>query len=142
MVSNKSKQVSSSELKDRLLDEKEAAKYLGFSPRSLQNWRVRGGGPRFVKVSKRSVRYRISDLVAWVENRTRSSTSYSGFQLSFCPVELTAPQGFLGPEVPWRLGKRHIAVSQPPIRGLALKTRAVSARSAPDLSAFNMKGEI
>ena len=55
MVSGKSKQISGAELRDRLLDEREADKFLGFSPRSLQNWRVRGRGPRFAKISKRLV---------------------------------------------------------------------------------------
>jgi predicted DNA-binding transcriptional regulator AlpA len=66
---------ANADLNNRLLDEKEAAMYLGFSPRSLQNWRVRGEGPRFIKVSARSVRYRMPDLLAWIEKRTRQSTS-------------------------------------------------------------------
>ncbi len=60
---------------DRLMDEREAAGFLCYSVRALQNWRVRGGGPRFVKVSGRSVRYRRRDLLAWIEERTRSNTS-------------------------------------------------------------------
>jgi predicted DNA-binding transcriptional regulator AlpA len=60
---------------DRLIDEREAARFLCYSVRALQNWRVRGGGPRFVKVSGRSVRYRRRDLIAWIEERTRNNTS-------------------------------------------------------------------
>ena len=60
---------------DRLINEHEAADYLGYSVRALQNWRVRGGGPRFVKVSARSIRYRRRDLRAWVEARLQSNTS-------------------------------------------------------------------
>jgi len=60
---------------DRLINEHEAADYLGYSVRALQNWRVRGGGPRFVKVSARSIRYRRRDLRAWVEARLQSHTS-------------------------------------------------------------------
>jgi predicted DNA-binding transcriptional regulator AlpA len=60
---------------DRLIDEREAAGFLCYSVRALQNWRVRGGGPRFVKVSGRSVRYRRRDILAWIEERTRSNTS-------------------------------------------------------------------
>ena len=63
---------------DRLLNEKEAAGFLGYSVRALQNWRLRGGGPRFVKVSSRSIRYRRRDLLAWIEEHLRSSTSESG----------------------------------------------------------------
>lgn len=60
---------------DRLLSESEAAKFIRYSKRSLQNWRVRGGGPRYVRVSARSVRYRRRDLLAWIEARLRSNTS-------------------------------------------------------------------
>lgn len=60
---------------DSLMGEPEAARFLCYSGRALQNWRVRGGGPRFVKVSGRSIRYRRRDLLAWIEERTRSSTS-------------------------------------------------------------------
>ena len=62
---------------DRLINEHEAAAFLGYTVRALQNWRVRGGGPRFVKVSSRSVRYRRRDLVQWTERLLRSSTSES-----------------------------------------------------------------
>lgn len=60
---------------DKLIDEREAAKFVGYTIRALQNWRVRGGGPRFVKVSSRSIRYRRRDLIAWIEERLRSNTS-------------------------------------------------------------------
>lgn len=60
---------------DSLIDERLAAKFVGYTVRALQNWRVRGGGPRFVKVSSRSVRYRRRDLIAWIESRLKSSTS-------------------------------------------------------------------
>jgi len=60
---------------DTLVNEREAASILCYSVRALQNWRHRGGGPRFVKVSSRSVRYRRSDLTKWVEERIVSNTS-------------------------------------------------------------------
>ena len=60
---------------DSLIDERKAADILCYSVRALQNWRCRGGGPRFIKVSGRSVRYRRRDLLAWIEERTVSSTS-------------------------------------------------------------------
>ena len=62
-----------------LLTEKQAAKILGFSPRTLQKWRGRGDGPAFLKISSRgAVRYRRSDLEDWVANRLRRSTSDVG----------------------------------------------------------------
>jgi len=62
---------------DRLLNEREAAAFLGYSVRCLQNWRLRGGGPMYVK-AKRSVRYRGRDLLAWVEGNLRRTTSDPG----------------------------------------------------------------
>lgn len=59
----------------RMIDEKEAALYIGYTVRALQNWRLRGGGPKFVKVSARSIRYRRSDLNMWIESKLVSSTS-------------------------------------------------------------------
>ncbi len=63
---------------DALLNESQAASLLGFTPRALQMWRYRGGGPKFVKVSSRAIRYRRRDLLDWVEARVRSSTSDLG----------------------------------------------------------------
>lgn len=60
---------------DCLINEQQAATFLGYTVRALQNWRLRGGGPRFVKVSSRSIRYRRRDLIEWVEQRLRSNTS-------------------------------------------------------------------
>jgi predicted DNA-binding transcriptional regulator AlpA len=61
--------------RDRLMLEREAAALLGYSPRALQNWRLRGGGPVFVKVSGRSIRYQNSDLMAWIAAKRRARTA-------------------------------------------------------------------
>lgn len=61
-----------------LLAEKEVAKKLGFSPRTLQKWRRTGSGPVFMRISPRCVRYREEDLEAWVKERRRRSTSDDG----------------------------------------------------------------
>ncbi len=63
---------------DRLITEQEAAGFLGYTIRALQNWRNRGGGPRFVRVSARSIRYRRRDLIAWAEARLVCNTSQFG----------------------------------------------------------------
>lgn len=60
---------------DQLINEQVAAGFLGYTVRALQNWRVRGGGPDFVKVSSRSIRYRRRDLIAWADERIVSNTS-------------------------------------------------------------------
>lgn len=50
-----------------LLDENEAAASLSVAVQTLRNWRWKGEGPRFLKVGTRLVRYRRSDLAAFVE---------------------------------------------------------------------------
>jgi len=56
-----------------LLDEKQAAEHLTVSPGTLSVWRSTGRyNLPFVKVG-RMVRYRLSDLDAWLEARSRES---------------------------------------------------------------------
>jgi excisionase family DNA binding protein len=59
-----------------LLTEKDAARVLSLSNRTLQTWRVRGAGPPFVRAG-RAVRYRRSDLDEWVSTQTVHSGSVS-----------------------------------------------------------------
>lgn len=61
-----------------LLTEEEAARAIGFTTRFLQNRRLRGDGPAFVRVSARAVRYRPEDLEAWAAARVATSTSDTG----------------------------------------------------------------
>lgn len=61
--------------RNRLLDEDETADFLDLSPRTLQGLRVRGGGPDYIKIGSRAVRYRLSDLEEFIEDRRQSSTS-------------------------------------------------------------------
>jgi predicted DNA-binding transcriptional regulator AlpA len=61
--------------RDALLFTAEAAFLLGLSPRTLETLRLRGDGPPFIAVSSRAIRYRRSDLEAWISNRRRRSTS-------------------------------------------------------------------
>ena len=61
-----------------LVDEKEAARFLGMTDRFMQHRRQQGDGPKFVAVSARCIRYRRLDLRAWSEARLRSSTSDHG----------------------------------------------------------------
>lgn len=60
---------------DIFLNEARAAELLSVNPRTLQQWRLRGNGPAFVRISSRCVRYRYRDLLRWGEDRLRSSTS-------------------------------------------------------------------
>lgn len=56
-----------------LLDERKAAEVLGVSPGTLSVWRSTGRYQvPFVKVGH-LVRYRLADLDAWLESRTRTT---------------------------------------------------------------------
>lgn len=57
-----------------LFTTKQAAQYLGLKESTLEKWRVIGAGPVFVALN-RAVRYRESDLLAFIESRVRTSTS-------------------------------------------------------------------
>jgi hypothetical protein len=59
---------------DAALKENQAAEFLGVSVRTLQTWRVRGGGLQYVKIG-RSVRYQRRVLVAFQRSHTVTSTS-------------------------------------------------------------------
>lgn len=61
-----------------LIPEREAANFIGWTTRGLQARRQRGGGPLFVRLSSRSIRYRRIDLKAWADARVRRSTSDPG----------------------------------------------------------------
>lgn len=58
-----------------LLHENDAADFLSVSVRSLQGWRSKGGGPQYVKISARAIRYRRKDLIEWLESKLRCNTS-------------------------------------------------------------------
>ena len=61
-----------------LIPETEAAEFLNMTSRSMQAMRQRGGGPRFIRISSRCIRYRRVDLKTWADARMRSSTSDPG----------------------------------------------------------------
>lgn len=71
---------NSIQTKDRasLIGENEAGEFLGISPRTLQQWRQRGCGPKYVSISRRCVKYRLTDLDLWAESRLAASTSDAG----------------------------------------------------------------
>ena len=57
------------------LTEEQVAEMIQVHPGTLQNWRVRGEGPRFVKLGNRRrslVRYRTQDIEEWMFNDARS----------------------------------------------------------------------
>jgi len=58
----------------QLLNQSEAAELLRLSIRTMERLRLTGGGPLYIKCG-RSVRYRLSDLEAYVAAKVISSTS-------------------------------------------------------------------
>ncbi len=56
------------------LDTREAAAWLGLSPRTLERYRVSGEGPDFLRTGYR-VRYLLEDLEKWASARRWTSTS-------------------------------------------------------------------
>jgi excisionase family DNA binding protein len=55
----------------------QAAEILGVKKSCLEAWRVRGGGPVFLKLGK-AVRYRREDLDQFINGKLRTSTSDMG----------------------------------------------------------------
>jgi len=58
----------------KFLDSTQLAERLTNRKNTIEGWRVKGIGPRYVKIG-RLVRYRIEDVEAWLEAQTRTSTS-------------------------------------------------------------------
>jgi hypothetical protein len=54
-----------------LVSPRMAARFLNLSHRTLESWRIKGYGPRFVFISARRVKYRRSDLREWIAGQLR-----------------------------------------------------------------------
>ena len=50
---------------DPRMSTREAAEWLGLQPRTLEKWRARCKGPRYLKIASKVV-YRLSDLESFV----------------------------------------------------------------------------
>ncbi|MBB5747932.1 AlpA family transcriptional regulator [Micrococcus sp. TA1] len=57
----------------RLYTGPQLAEYLGTTAGTLAYWRYMGRGPKFIKLG-RSVRYRESDVNAWLDSQAREQT--------------------------------------------------------------------
>jgi excisionase family DNA binding protein len=56
------------------MTQKQVAEMLGLSTATLEGWRIRGKGPRYLKLG-RCVRYLVADLEAWIERRVSTSAA-------------------------------------------------------------------
>ena len=64
---------------DKLLNQREAAELLHVSPRTLEAWRRKGAGPRYIIYSVRCLRYSERALREWLAvraNRIASSEAH------------------------------------------------------------------
>ena len=69
-------QINLPEISDeKLLNEKEVAKILGVSVKMIQTMRYSKGGIPFVRLSKRCIRYKRSDVEAYIQSHTFNNTS-------------------------------------------------------------------
>lgn len=66
--------VASSPLLDALITADTLADRLGTKRRTVDEWRITGKGPKFIRVG-RSVRYRPEAIEAWLLSQERKSTS-------------------------------------------------------------------
>lgn len=61
--------------RDSLLNEHQVEKEYDIAHRWLRQRRLKGGGPPFVRLGPRCIRYRRSDLEEWLDQQTKNSTS-------------------------------------------------------------------
>lgn len=61
-------------MQDKLLSNRDAATYLGLSPVTLAKWRCYNNPnqPKWISYG-RAIRYRVSDLDAWVDSNSREA---------------------------------------------------------------------
>lgn len=62
---------------EEFLTTPEAAAFLRAAVATMEGWRIKGGGPAFIKMGRRVV-YRRSDLLAFALGNLRKSTSDAG----------------------------------------------------------------
>ncbi len=55
---------------ERLLTAEELAEMFRVRVETVHQWRYRGYGPRAIKSGRRFLRYRLSDVEAWIEQHT------------------------------------------------------------------------
>ena len=60
----------------KLLDTNQLAEQLLNKSNTIEGWRIKGVGPRYIKIG-RLVRYHLEDVGLWLEAQTRNSTSQS-----------------------------------------------------------------
>lgn len=62
----------------KILRTREAAEYCGLAGSTFEKMRIRGDGPKFVRLSIRAIGYECEALDEWIATCRRSSTSDQG----------------------------------------------------------------
>lgn len=55
---------------ERAVTTRQAGEILGIAEITLSQWRARGEGPRYFRIGRRHIRYRLADVLAWRDSRT------------------------------------------------------------------------
>lgn len=79
-MSTKNQQLKPDVRSDPLMTERETAEMLRIKPRTLADWRARGVGPKFVRLTGRGVLYRVSSVSEFLDSREVESTSELSFR--------------------------------------------------------------
>lgn len=59
--------MSEARIIDQVVTDIEAGRILGLAPQTLKNMRCRRTGPKYIKISGRAVRYRLSELQSFLD---------------------------------------------------------------------------
>lgn len=69
MITQSPQQVATMTTETRLLSTSEAAQRLNVHEQTLRTWVRKGEGPRAIRLSANRVKYRVSDLDAFIESK-------------------------------------------------------------------------
>ena len=64
-----------------LVPDTKAAEILNAAPQTLWNWRHEGRGPKYIRVEG-AIRYQLSDLHAYIQERQITPWAYDGKEVS------------------------------------------------------------
>lgn len=53
---------------EKFITEVEVSRLLGLKQRTLQQWRMAGKGPSHIKLSERTIRYKLSEVQRWIDS--------------------------------------------------------------------------
>jgi phage terminase Nu1 subunit (DNA packaging protein) len=65
-----------------LLGTDELAGFLRVSPRTVEAWRVRGGGPEYIRASKGMIRYARAAVLEWLAERAAETPGHASARAS------------------------------------------------------------